>query len=360
MEYIPQFEPWLGDEELALLTECIRDNWITGGKKVKEFEQQIAELCDVKYAIACCNGTLALYMGLKALGVGRGDEVIVPDFTFIASANSVIMAGAKPVFVDVDRQSFNIDPKRIGWAITQGTKAIMPVHIYGQSADMDAIMDLARKYNLKVIEDAAQGIGVTFNGKPVGGLGDVGCLSFYADKTITTGCGGMVLTNDSELADRCLRLAHQGNLSKGQYIHETIGYNLRLTDLQAAVGLAQLSKLPTIISSKKRNEVLYRELLENIVEFPHIISQCFNVPFRIVILVDDPDQLSNYLDEQHIGTKRVFYPLHMQPCYNTGGEYPATEYIYNRGLALPSSANLTEEQIEYVCEKIKGYCRSVS
>jgi perosamine synthetase len=357
---IPQFEPWLGEEELAQVAETIRANWITGGEKVKEFERKIGELCGVKHAIAVCNGTLALYVGLKILRIGEGDEVIVPDFTFIASANSVVMAGATPVFVDIDAKTFNMAPECTEKAITLKTKAIMPVHIYGQSADMDAIGEIAKRHGLYVIEDAAQGIGVTFKGKPVGGFGEVGCLSFYADKTMTTGEGGMVLTNDDELARQCLILKHQGRTGRGIYFHEYIGYNFRLTDLQAAVGLAQLSKLPTIIDKKKKNERLYKELLKDVegVEFPYIDPRGFNVPFRINILVDEPEALSSFLQKEGISSRCFFYPLHKQPCYNVDGEFPNAVRAYERGLSLPSAVTLAEEQIEYVCDKIRLFMRS--
>ncbi len=355
MTYIPQFEPWLDEAELTQLSECIRDNWIAGGKKVVEFERRIAELCNVKRTAACVNGTVALFMSLKALGIGQGDEVIVPDFTFIASANSVVMANATPIFVDVYADTLNMDPEAFEDAITPKTKAVMPVHLYGQSANMDAVMKIAEQHCLSVIEDNAQGIGVTWNGKPAGSFGDVSILSFYADKTLTTGEGGMVLTNSDEIADKCLRLAHQGNLSKGQYVHETIGYNFRMTDLQAAIGLAQLDKLSRIIEMKRANEKLYRDLLNDVVKFPRIDGKCFNVPFRIVILVDDPEELSRHLSGEGIDTRRVFYPLHMQPCYNRSGDFPNSVRAYERGLALPSSARLTSEQIEYVCMKIRKY-----
>ena len=284
----------------------------------------------------------------------------MPDFTFIASANSVVLAGAKPVFVDVDIKTFNIDAECVEKAITPRTKAIMPVHIYGQSADMDSIGEIAKRHGLYIIEDAAQGIGVTFKDKPVGGFGEVGCLSFYADKTMTTGEGGMVLTNDDELARQCLILKHQGRTGRGIYFHDYIGYNFRLTDLQAAIGLAQLSKLPTIIEKKKRNERLYKELLKDIegVEFPYIDPRGFNVPFRINILVDEPEALQKFLESEEIGSRRFFYPLHKQPCYNVDGEFPNTVRAHEKGLSLPSAVTLTEEQINYVCDKIKLFMRS--
>jgi perosamine synthetase len=357
---IPQFEPWLGEEELLQVTETIKANWITGGAKVKQFEKQIADLCGVKHAIAICNGTLALYVGLKALGIGDGDEVIVPDFTFIASANSVVMAGARPVLVDIDPKTFNIDPESIEQAITRKTRAIMPVHIYGQAADMDKICAIAKKHRLLIIEDAAQGIGVKFNGKPVGGFGEVGCLSFYADKTMTTGEGGMVLTSDDKLAEQCLIMKHQGRTGRGMYFHEHIGYNFRLTDLQAAVGLGQLSKLPTIIERKKRNEKLYRDLLTDVdgVEFPYVDPRGFNVPFRINILVDDPESLSNFLNENDIGSRRFFFPLHQQPCYKVRGKFPNSVNAYRRGLSLPSSVKLTEDEIKYIADRIRKFYRA--
>jgi perosamine synthetase len=357
MQNIPQFEPWLGEEELVQVAETIKDNWITGGPKVKEFERRVGGLCGTKHAIACCNGTLALYMGLKAMGIGEGDEVIVPDFTFIASANSVVMTGGIPVFVDIDAKTFNISPECTEKAITGRTKAIMPVHIYGQSADMDAIMEIARKHKLMVIEDAAQGIGVSFRGKPVGGFGETGCMSFYADKTLTTGEGGMVFTDDDKLAEKLLILKHQGRTGRGFYFHEHIGFNFRLTDMQAAVGLAQLNKLPAIIERKKSNEKLYRDLLADVrgVEFPYIDPQGFNVPFRINILLDNPQALSEYLNKEGIGSRQFFYPLHLQPCYNIKGDFPNSIRAYERGLSLPSSVTLKHEQIEYVCEKIRAF-----
>jgi perosamine synthetase len=354
---IPLFEPWLGEEELTQITEVIKSKWIAEGEKTREFEKKIATLCGVKHAVAVSNGTVALYVALKLLGVGEGDEVIVPDFTFIASANSVKLTGAIPVFVDVDEKTFNIDPESTEKAITQKTKAIMPVHIYGQAADMDRIGELARKYALYIVEDAAQGIGVKFKGKPVGGFGDMGCLSFYADKTLTTGEGGMILTNDDKLAEQCILMKNQGRLRAGAYIHPHIGYNFRLSDLQAAIGLGQLSKLSTIIEMKKRKEKLYRDGLIDIkaIEFPYIDPMVYNVPFRINILVDDPEGLQKFLEKEGIGSRRFFYPLHRQPCYNVGGQFPNAEKAYARGLSLPSSVALSEQQILYICQKIRSF-----
>lgn len=362
MKLIPQVRPWLGKEELKELKEVLKSQWISGGPKIKEFQEQIANVCGVKHAVTVCNGTQALYVGLKILEIGEGDEVIVPDFTFIASANAVVWTGAKPVFVDIDEKTFNIDPKKIEEAITPKTRAIMPVHLYGQSADMEAIIKIAKKRKLFIIEDAAQGIGVKFQGKSVGSFGEVGCLSFYADKTITTGEGGMVLTNDAELAKKTMILQNQGRISRGWYTHEELGYNFRMCDFQAAVGLGQLRKLPLIIKKKKKVDQLYRKRLKGVrgVEFPYADPRCFNVPFRVRILVDNPQALMEFLDKNGIKAGRSFRPLHSQPCYrgmgyNTNGDFSNSIMASERILRLPSAVTLKEEEIKYVCKKIKEF-----
>lgn len=354
---IPNIEPWLGKEEIKELAESIKAQWISGGPKLKEFQEKIAKLCQVKHAIGVCNGTQALYVGLKALGIGEGDEVIVPDFTFIASANVVVWAGAKPVFVDVDKRTFNIDPAKIENAVTKKTKAIMPVHIYGQAANMPQIMKIAKKHNLLVIEDAAQGIGVSYEGKPVGSFGDVSCLSFYADKILTTGEGGMVLTNDDEIAKRCTILLNQGRTGRGWYIHDYIGYNFRMTDLQAGIGLAQLRKLERLIGKRKRVEKWYRRHLADAseVEFPYIDPKGVNLPFRITILVAKPQALLEYLDKKGVKTARSFYPLHLQPPYKNKADCPSSLFAYERILRLPSGVKLKEAEVKYVCQAIKEF-----
>jgi perosamine synthetase len=362
MENIPIIKPFLGQEEADLVLETIRDNWITGGKKVQEFESKIATLTQSKYAIACSNGTMALYMALVAMGVKQGDEVIVPDFTFIASANAVILAGAKPVFCDIDYVSFNIDVKHAETLITSDTVAIMPVHIYGQSANMKQVLDFALKHKLLVIEDAAQGVGVNYCNHPVGALGDVGTLSFYSDKTITTGEGGIVLTNSPEIADKALMLKHQGRRKRGIYLHESIGYNFRLTDMQAAIGLAQLGKLDYIIKRKKEIEQMYKDKLKDAkgVTIPLIDKDCFNVPFRINILVDNPKTVMGYLKGKGIDSMRFFYPLHKQPCYQylklEDKDFERSIWAYQHGLSLPSWVQLSDSQIDYICKCVRYVC----
>jgi perosamine synthetase len=354
---IPQFAPYLGEEEIRELIETIRNNWITEGPKTKEFESRIAGIIGVKHAIVVNNGTISLYLALRLLDVGPGDEVIVPDFTFIASANAVTLTGATPVFCDIDPETFNIDVGSAEKTISNRTKAIMPVHIYGQAADMDAVCDLAKSYKLKMVEDAAQGIKVTFKGKHVGRFGDVNCMSFYADKTMTTGEGGAILTDDDILAEKCVILKNQGRPERGRYVHEHIGFNFRLTDLQAAVGVAQLNKLDDIVRRKKHNEKLYRELLAGVpnIEFPYKDPRGYDVPFRVNILVKKPEDLRLYLDSRGIGSRRFFYPLHKQPCYNVNANCPNAIHAYERGLSLPSAAGMSEDDIAYVAQEIRTF-----
>lgn len=241
--------PYVGKEEIEEITDSIKANWISEGPKAEKFTEKILNYIGAKYGVLAPNGTLALFMALKVLGIKEDDEVIVPDFTFIASANAVYLTGTKPVFVDVQRDDFNLDPNLIENKITSKTKAIMSVHIYGQSVDMDPIMKIAKKYKLSVIEDACQGLGVYYKKrKHVGTIGDIGCFSFFADKTITTGGeGGMVVTDNKKLYERLLYFRNQGRLHPGTFVHPKIGYNFRMNDLQAAFGLAQFRKLDYII-----------------------------------------------------------------------------------------------------------------
>lgn len=357
---IQNTEPWIGKEELEEISQSIKAKWISGGPKVKAFQEKIAKLCHVKHGIAVCNGTQALYVGLKILGIGPGDEVIVPDFTFIASANAVVWTGAKPIFVDVDKKTFNIDPSKIEKAITKKTKAIMPVHIYGQSARMPEIMRIAKKHRLKVIEDAAQGIKVSYKGKLVGGIGDVGCMSFYADKVLTTGEGGMVLTNNDELAKQAIILLNQGRTGRGWYVHDYLGYNFRMTDLQAAVGLAQLRKLSDIIRRRNRNARLYQKYLAELpeVEFPYVDPAGRKTPWRITILVKDPAGLAEFLEKKGIKANRTFAPLHTQPCYKNyrkKEKFPNASFAFDHLLRLPSATGLKEKEIRYVCKEVKNF-----
>lgn len=354
---IPQIQPWINEEELKNITDVIKSTWITEGKKTELFEKKIKKTTSAKYAITMSNGTVALYCALKALDIGPGDEVIVPDLTFIATANSVILAGANPVFCDIELETFGLDPDKIEAKITSRTKAIMPVHLYGVSAMIDKIKAIAKKHNLKIIEDAAQGIGVKFGGRHVGSFGDFGVISFYGNKTITTGEGGVILTNNKDLAKKCFVLKNHGRTKKGIFIHRYIGFNFSFTDLQAAIGLAQLGKLDKIIDRKNYIRRFYVGKLKNIeqIKFPIISNNTMPVFWFTNILTDDAVGLSKHLDKMGIQTRRFFYPLHKQPCYKSAGSFPNSEKAYRTGLSLPSSVTIKDEDLAYVCEQIKNY-----
>tara|TARA_B100000131_G_scaffold305734_1_gene332030 strand:+ start:2370 stop:3476 length:1107 start_codon:yes stop_codon:yes gene_type:complete len=364
---INQFQPYIGDEEYKAIKSCFDDNWITEGPKSKEFSDKLLELTGAKYGVFAQNGTIALYLGLRAIGIGRGDEVIVPNFTFIASANAVEMCGARPVFVDINEDDLQIDIGDCQRVLTKQTKAIMPVHIFGLSANMDEVMDFADKHSLKVIEDAAQAIGINWGGKHCGTFGDVGCFSFFADKTITTGEGGFVTTNDGDVYNKLLFLRNQGRLNRGSFIHPEIGYNFRITDIQAAMGLVQLGKLDDIIDRKLNLLKMYKDRLEGVpgIRIIEPKSKSNHIPFRVVLMCDKPvENLMNIFTEKGIETRTVFYPLHRQPCYKHQDEsmdwewdrtFRKSIHAYEHGVCLPSYPELEEEKVDYICNVIKEY-----
>jgi perosamine synthetase len=358
---ILQIEPWIDELELEELKRVIASTFVVEHDLTREFEERTRELTDTRHAIAIMNGTAALYCCLKALGIGPGDEVIVPDLTFIASANAVIMAGAEPVFCDILPDTFCLDPQRIERAVTPRTRAIMPVHLYGQSADMDAIMKVAGRLGLFVVEDAAQGVGVRFNGRHAGTFGQLGILSYYGNKTMTCGEGGMILTDDDELARACYRLKNHGRDGKGVFVHEHIGFNFSFTEMQAAVGIAQMKKLPKIVARKKAIHGRYVEALEGIDRLrpAHIDPRCSPVFWFTSFLCDDADELAVFLRQNGVQTRRFFYPLHLQPCYRDRkfdrSDFPVSEAVYAQGISLPSSYHLTEPDQETVIERIKEF-----
>ena len=323
-----------------------------------------AQLTGAKHAIAVCNGTLALFVSIKALGIGPGDEVIVPNFTFIASANAVILAGATPVLCEVSQETFCLDVARADELITPRTKAIMPVHLYGQSADMNEILDFARRHGLRIIEDAAEAIGVRFEGKHVGTFGDLGIISYYGNKTVTCGEGGVVLTNDDELAEAAYRLKNYGRNQKGTFIHDSIGFNFSFTDLQAAIGIAQMKKMPAIVSRKREIHDRYVEELHDVPDFRpvYIDPRCEPVFWFTSFLCADPASLVEFLRQHNIQTRRFFYPLHLQPCFGDrrmvrgmDSDFSTSESIYQRGISLPSSYGLKREEQSYVMDQIRSF-----
>jgi perosamine synthetase len=361
---IVQVEPWVDSGELQELKRVIASTFLTEHALTREFERVTAELTGSKHAIAVCNGSMALFVCVKALGIGSGDEVIVPNLTFVATASAVILAGATPVFCEVRDDTFCIDVSRAERLLTPKTRAIMPVHLYGQSADMPQVLAFAKKHGLKVIEDAAEGVGVTFQGKHVGTFGDMGILSYYGNKTVTCGEGGMVLTESDELAKAAYRLKNYGRDQKGTFIHESIGFNFSFTDLQAAIGLAQMKKMPAIVQKKKEIHDRYVEELDNVpgIRPAYIDPRCEPVYWFTSFLCQDPDALSCFLRGQKIQTRRFFYPLHLQPCFKDreqvriiDDDFRISESIYNQGISLPSSYNLGSEDQAFVIEAIRRF-----
>lgn len=374
MAFIPVCEPMLAGNELKYVTEAVSTGWISSsGKYVTEFENQFAEYCGCKYGIAVCNGTIALHLALIGLGIGKGDEVIVPTFTMIASAFAVCYTGAKPVFVDADKDTWNIDVKKIEEKITSKTKAIMPVHIFGKMCDMDAIHTLAKKYNLYVLEDAAEAHGASYHGVKAGASSDIAAFSFFANKNITTGEGGMVVTNNKEFYDRaryfknvCFPLDGPRN-----YQHEDIGYNYRMSNVVAAIGLAQVEKADDYKEMRIRNHQLYKKYLSDV---PGILFQsepykdCIDVCWMNTIVIDPAkyghhkDELIAHLKENEIDTRLLFTGMHKQKAMmdygcDCSGEYPVCEWLTENGFYLPSSSSLTEEQIKFICGIISNFAK---
>jgi len=360
-DFIVQIYPWIGEAEKEQLERVIASTFLTEHKLTKEFETMVANYTKSKYVVATNNGSSALYTGLFALGVGQGDEVIVPNFTFVASCNAIILTGAKPVFCEVDSNTFCIDPTKIEALITPRTKAIMPVHIYGQSADMTSIMKIARKHNLKVIEDAAQAIGVQWEGEHVGLKSDLATISFYGNKTITCGEGGIVLTQNKEIAEKIYRLKNHGRPKRGTFIHDEVGYNFSITEMQAAIGIAQMNKLPAIIKKKQQIADRYVMELGDIEDFQPVLinEKCSPVYWFTSFLTLHRKELATYLKEQKIQTRKFFCPLHHQPCYADiiapNASFPVSEKIYNQGISLPSAYGLTDEEQDYVIDRIKTF-----
>ncbi len=361
---IVQIEPWIDESELRELERVIDSTFVVEHELTREFERMTIQLTGCKHAIAVCNGTMALFVGLKALGIGPGDEVIVPNFTFIASANAVILAGATPVLCEVREDTFCLDVAKAEQAVTRRTKSVMPVHLYGQSADMNEVMAFAKRHGLSVIEDAAEAIGVRFAGKHVGTFGEVGILSYYGNKTVTCGEGGMVLTNNDALAKAARRLKNYGRDQKGTFVHESIGFNFSFTDLQAAVGIAQMRKMPAIVRKKREIHDRYVEELRDLPDFQpvYIDSRCEPVFWFTSFLCPDPEALSSYLQARNIQTRRFFYPLHLQPCYAdrkhirfTDADLRVSERIYERGISLPSAYRLSVEEQTLIIEQIHRF-----
>lgn len=368
MNFIPVNEPLLNGNEKKYLNNCIETGWISSeGPYVKEFEEKFSERAGRKFGIAVCNGTAALEAAVIAAGVKKGDEVILPSFTIISCASSIIRAGAIPVLVDSEEDNWNMNVNQIRKKITNKTTAIMIVHIYGLPVDIDPVLKIAEEFNLKIIEDAAELIGQTYKGKPCGSFGDVSTFSFYPNKHITTGEGGMIVTDDPEIESRCRSLRNLCFKPEKRFVHDELGFNFRMTNLQAALGLAQFERLDEFINRKRWIGKLYNEQFRN---FPY-----FNIPLEksefaeniywvYGILLNEKskmnaEEIMKLLNQKNIGTRPFFYPMHLQPVFNKMGlfeneKYPVSEKLSEFGFYIPSGLALTEEQIITSAEALKS------
>jgi len=370
LKMIPVAQPDFGGNELKYVQDCISTGWISSvGKYVAEFERNFSSFCKTDYGAAVCNGTVALHLALVALGIKQDDEVLVPNLTFIATANAVKYCEAKPVFIDVDKETWTIAPEDLERRITDKTKAIIPVHLYGHPCNMDKITSLAKSYNLFVIEDCAEAHGALYKNEPVGSFADAGCFSFFGNKIITCGEGGMVVTKNKELYERLVLLRGHAASKDKKYWHSEIGFNYRMTNIQAAIGVAQCERIDSFIEKKRQNAQIYNENLAdcNSITLPPEKEWAKNVFWMYSVLLSPDAKLSrdNLLENlrtKGIDTRPFFYPLSDMPPYksdvNTENEFPTTAFLSKQGFSLPSSALLTKEQIIFICNTIKEILNS--
>jgi len=366
LKKINQIEPHMDNDEKKELNSVINSGWFTEATKTRQFEKMVADFVGVKYACVVTSGTTALYVGLKALGIGRGDEVIVPDLTFVASPNAIEAVGAKPILVDIEQDSLNLDLKKIKQSITKRTKAIMPVDFNGRAVDIKNITELANQHNLSLIEDAAHGLGCFYGKKHVGTMSDIGIFSFSTPKIITTGQGGMVVTNDKKLYEKCKAVKDFGRKSgikqnmRMAFDHPTIGYNFKFTEFQAAIGIAQMKKLPKRIIKKKKMFKKYHDLLCNVKRISFVKTDLNKItPWMIDFILDSKDKknkLINHLEKNHIETRIFYPPIHrLKPYRDFDKNYSNSSDISDRGLWLPSSVTLENKEIDFICGKIKDF-----
>ena len=359
---IPVAAPLIGDEELANVVEAVRSGWISSlGAFIGEFEAAFAEYCGVRHGVAVVNGTAAMHLALVAAGVGPGDEVLLPSLTFVATANAVRYCGATPVFVDSEGATWQTDPDDLGARVSARTRAIIPVHLYGHPCDMDPIQALARRRGLAVVEDAAEAHGAQYRGRRVGAIGTVGCFSFYGNKIITTGEGGMCVTDDAALAERLRLLRDHGMDPKRHYWHEVVGFNYRMTNLQAAVGVAQVKKIDTFLERKRRLARWYAEELEPLRRAGRLTlhpeaAWARSAFWMYSVLLEGPrpdvDLVRTRLRDQGVDSRPFFRPVHTLPPYATGERLPVAESLAARGLNLPSGVALEREHVARVARAL--------
>ncbi len=362
---IPVAAPVLAGREKEYVADCMESGWISSaGKYVELFEAEFAKFCGVRHAISCCNGTAALHLSLAALGVGPGDEVIVPTLTFVATANAVTYCGARPVFVDSEPETWNLDPAQVASKITPRTKGIIAVHLYGNPVDVDALRELASRHGLFLLEDAAEAHGALHGGRHAGSLGDVAAFSFYGNKIIATGEGGMVTTDDDALAARVRLLRGQGMDPERRYWFPVIGYNYRMMNIPAAIGLAQLERAGWHTTRRREVAAAYRRLLGGVqgLGWQAERERTRHAYWMFTVILgdggaDERDRLMARLYDEGVETRPVFYPVHSLPPYreaSRGEEFPVAERLARRGLSLPTWAGLSGDDLDHVCERLRA------
>jgi len=376
---IPLAQPDIGDQEREAVLEVLSTHDLSLGPKLEEFEENIAEFAGVKYAVAVNSGTSALHLIIKALGIGEGDEVITTPFSFIASANCILFEQANPVFVDIDPKTLNIDVDKVEAKVKElksrgsGLKAILAVDVFGQPADWDRLQKIAGKYNLKLIEDSAEALGAEYKGKKAGGFGEAAVFAFYPNKQITTGEGGVVLTNNPKIAELCRSMRNQGRHEDNGWLeHKRLGYNYRLSDINCALGIAQLERIKEILKKRDRVAQMYNERLKNVeeVEIPYLSPDIKMSWFVYVIRLgkkytrENRDQILQALRGRGISCNNYFSPIHLQPFYREQygykeGDFPITEYVSARTVALPFYNNLTEEAVDYIVDNLKDILKAI-
>jgi len=365
---IPVARPWLGGNEESYVLDCVRSSWISSqGRYIGMFEKAFSAVAGTTYAAACCNGTVALHLGLLALGIGPGDEVIMPSLTYIATANAARYCGARPVFIDSEADTWNMNPELIEAAITERTKAIVAVHLYGQPCDMRTICSVAAAHGLRVLEDAAEAHGALCYGKPVGSLGDIAAFSFFGNKIITCGEGGMVTTDDESLWRRVVQLKSQGVDPERRYWFPIVGYNYRMTNIEAAIGLAQVEKAEFHIGERRRIAALYDRELRGLdeLQLPTTRAWADNVfwMYSVVLRGECSVSRDTVIDRMAacgVETRPFFYPIHTLPPYaaeNGSTHLPVAEKLGMRGMNLPTFSGMTEEQVVRVSTSLKGVIR---
>lgn len=359
MKYtIPIYRPTLDGNELSYVNDCLESSWISSkGEYVTKFEKSFSEYVGIDYSTAVSNGTVALHLALLSLGIGKGDEVIVPTLTYIASVNSITYTGATPVFTDSLMDTLQVDPDDILKRITSKTKAIIVVHLYGHPCNMNRIMKIANKYNLFVIEDCAEAFGSKYEQKNVGTFGHVSTFSFFGNKTITTGEGGMVVTSDPAIHKNLVKLKGQGLADDRQYWHDIIGYNYRMTNICGAIGLAQLENADSVIAKKRNLALTYKELLKELpLKFHSESDKCFHTYWMVTVFLDNSsnrDLLRKHLEFRGIETRPTFYPVHTMPMYNSKSQvFPIAETLGSTGINLPSWPSLSQSDIEFIVQSI--------